>query len=389
MLLSISSLLLVVKVLLFLFGTDNSKINYFLVVFLFSINLYYLSHLYWVVFQNIPLSVIFVNHFTPVYFLTGPALYFYIKSILQGAYRYKKEHLLHLIPFFIQLFAISGYLFTSVQQKAELLKILLEDPQNALNIQFNFFFNPAGNFAFRLLSVSVYVGLSVYVLIVNKHQIKSYRRTFLWLGSLLFSFTFLILSYSVFISSVFSDPENLFYKVTGKLSLLSLVFIALVSFLPFLFPHIIYGNALVKEMDTKGKKQNRNRMEALPNKKMLDLYNKIEVFFKDKEPYLERSFTISQLSKEMGSPVHHIQKAFKEVGKTTFVEYKTKFKVLWSKKALFDPLFKNDTIDSIGVCAGFNSKSQFYAAFRKFEKMTPRQYYLKAKKRRRFNPPLG
>jgi len=171
--------------------------------------------------------------------------------------------------------------------------------------------------------------------------------------------------------------------VTGDLSILSLISIGFISFLPLLFPHIIYGKALVKEMDTKDKKQNRKRLEALPNKKMLDLYNKIDLFFKDKEPYLEQPFTLPQLAKEMGAPLHHVQKAFKEVGKTTFVEYKTKFKIRWSKKALFDPLFKNDTIDSIGMCAGFNSKSQFYAAFRKFEKMTPREYYLKAKRRRR------
>ena len=342
-----------------------------------------MSHLYWVVFQDIPLSVIFVNHFTPVYFLTGPALYFYVKSILEGGYDYKKEHLLHLIPFLIQLIAISGYLFTPIQQKTELLKVLLEDPQNALNLQFNFFFSPAGNFAFRLLSVFVYVGLSFYVLFVNKHQFKSYRRTFVWMGSLLLCFLFLILSYTVFITDVFSNPANLFYMVTGNLSVLSLIFIALISFLPLMFPHIIYGKALIKEMDTKDKKQNKKRLEALPNKKMLDLYNKIDAFFKDKEPYLEGSFTLPQLAKEMGAPVHHVQKAFKEVGKTTFVEYKTKFKIRWSKKALFDPLFKNDTIDSVGMCAGFNSKSQFYAAFRKFEKMTPREYYLKAKRRRR------
>ncbi len=140
------------------------------------------------VFQNIPVSVIFVNHFTPVYFLTGPALYFYVKSIVEGGVSLKKEHLLHLIPFLIQLIAISGYLFTPVQQKTEILTFLLEDPQNAIHIKFNFFFNPAGNFAFRLLSVFVYIGLSAYTLIVNRHQFKSYRRTFLWLGSLLFSF---------------------------------------------------------------------------------------------------------------------------------------------------------------------------------------------------------
>ena len=383
MLISISVLLLVVKALLLLFGTTNSKSNYFFVVFLFSINLYYLSHLFWVVFQDIPLSLIFVNHFTPVYFLTGPVLYFYVKSILEGGYRFKKEHLLHLIPFLIQLIAISGYVFSPLDQKAELLKVLLEDPQNALNLQFNFFFRPSGNFAFRLLSVFIYIGLSAYILFANRHQFKSYRRTFLWLGSLLLSFVFLLLSYTVLIAEVFSDPTSLFYMVTGNLSLFSLISIGLISFLPLLFPHIIYGKALIKEMDTKYKKQNKKRLEALPNKKMLDLYNKIDVFFKDKEPYLERSFTLPQLAKEMGAPVHHVQKAFKEVGKTTFVEYKTKFKIRWSKKALFDPLFKNDTIDSVGMCAGFNSKSQFYAAFRKFEKMTPREYYLKAKRRRR------
>ena len=383
MLISISVLLLVVKALLLLFGTTNSKSNYFFVVFLLSINLYYLSHLFWVVFQDIPLSLIFVNHFTPVYFLTGPVLYFYVKSILEGGYRFKKEHLLHLIPFLIQLIAISGYVFSPLDQKAELLKVLLEDPQNALNLQFNFFFRPSGNFAFRLLSVFIYIGLSAYILFANRHQFKSYRRTFLWLGSLLLSFVFLLLSYTVLIAEVFSDPTSLFYMVTGNLSLFSLISIGLISFLPLLFPHIIYGKALIKEMDTKYKKQNKKRLEALPNKKMLDLYNKIDVFFKDKEPYLERSFTLPQLAKEMGAPVHHVQKAFKEVGKTTFVEYKTKFKIRWSKKALFDPLFKNDTIDSVGMCAGFNSKSQFYAAFRKFEKMTPREYYLKAKRRRR------
>jgi hypothetical protein len=151
MLVSISALLLVVKVLLLLFGTKNSKSNYFFVVFLLSINLYYLSHMYWVVFQNIPLSVIFVNHFTPVYFLTGPALYYYVKSILEGGYHYKKEHLLHLIPFLIQLIAISGYVFSPLEEKTELLKLLIEAPQNALSLEFNFFFSPVGNFAFRLL----------------------------------------------------------------------------------------------------------------------------------------------------------------------------------------------------------------------------------------------
>ena len=37
-------------------------------------------------------------------------------------------------------------------------------------------------------------------------------------------------------------------------------------------------------------------------------------------------------------------------------------------------------IDSIGACAGFNSKSQFYCAFKKHKGMTPYQFVKKQSK---------
>ena len=93
-----------------------------------------------------------------------------------------------------------------------------------------------------------------------------------------------------------------------------------------------------------------------------------------------RNLTLPQLAKEMKVPMHHIQKCFKEVHKTTFVDFKTGYKIQWAVEALYDPSFKNDTIDSIGACAGFNSKSQFYIAFKKHKGMTPYQFIKKHKK---------
>ena len=338
-----------------------------------------MSHIYWVIIQNIEISVLLVNHFTPLYFLTGPAIYFYIKSILKGNFTFKKKNLFHLIPFIIQFIAISGYLFTPLAEKKEILTLLLKDPQNALRLKFNFFFNPTGNFFFRLLSVFVYIGLSFRVIILNRQHYKAYRRTFLWLGALLFSFLLLVLSYSIFISQVFSSPGKLFHLVTGNISIISLISLSFISFLPLLFPHIIYGKIAVKGINKDEIKMYDAALEALPNKKTVELFNKIDSYFINKEPYLEPYFTLPQLAKKMKVPVHHLQKAFKEVGKTTFVKYKTRHKVQWAKNALVNPLFKNDTIDTVGMYSGFNSKSQFYAAFRKFEKMTPREYSLKNK----------
>ena len=139
----------------------------------------------------------------------------------------------------------------------------------------------------------------------------------------------------------------------------------------------MYGNAKIKVQEKK--RSPTQKLEALPNRKMISLSNKIINYFEEKQPYLDREFTLPKLAKEMKVPMHHIQKCFKEVHKTTFVDFKTGYKIQWAVEALYDPSFKNDTIDSIGACAGFNSKSQFYSAFKKLRGMTPYQFLKKHK----------
>jgi len=369
---------IVIQILFLIYGVRNSSINLFFSFFLLTLFIYFLAHIYWVELQDLKVSLVLVNNFTPLYFLTGPLLYFYVKSILKGEYRFNKNDLLHTIPFTIQVIAISSYVLSPVENKIEILSLLLEDPQSAVNSEFNLFFSPSGNFLFRFLSVTAYIIMSFKMLFKNKESKKFYRSTYNWLLSLLFITSIMLASYMLLILNFFSDPTNFLALINGRFAVATFLLLGVLTLLPLFFPHILYGNTKIKAQEKKIAAS--QKFEALPNRKMISLSKKIISYFEEKQPFLERTFTLPQLAKEMKVPVHHIQKCFKEVHKTTFVDFKTGYKIRWAVEALYDPSFKNDTIDSIGACAGFNSKSQFYSAFKKYKGLTPYQFVKKHKK---------
>jgi AraC-like DNA-binding protein len=371
-------LFIIIQFLFLIYGVRNSRINLFFSFFLLTLFIYFLAHIYWVELQDLKVSLVLVNNFTPLYFLTGPLLYFYVKSILEGDYRFNKNDLLHTIPFSIQVVAISSYVFSPAENKIEILSLLLEDPQSAINSEFNLFFSPSGNFLFRFLSISAYIVMSFRILFKNKHSRNFYRSTYYWLLSLLCVTSLMLISYMLLILNFFKDPTNFLALINGRFAVATFLLLGVLTLLPLFFPHILYGTYKVKAQEKK--LTPTQRLEALPNRKMISLSKKIISYFEEKQPYLEREFTLPQLAKEMKVPMHHIQKCFKEVHKTTFVDFKTGYKIQWAVEALYDPSFKNDTIDSIGACAGFNSKSQFYSAFKKHKGLTPYQFVKKHKK---------
>ena len=57
-----------------------------------------------------------------------------------------------------------------------------------------------------------------------------------------------------------------------------------------------------------------------------------------------------------------------------FNDYVNKHRIEESKKMLNDENYKDYTITAIGLESGFNSKSSFYSAFKKFTNKTPTEY---------------
>ena len=59
---------------------------------------------------------------------------------------------------------------------------------------------------------------------------------------------------------------------------------------------------------------------------------------------------------------------------SNFSDYINSYRVEEAKKLLADTTFDNYTIVAVGLECGFNSKSTFYNAFKKFTGVTPTVY---------------
>ena len=82
-----------------------------------------------------------------------------------------------------------------------------------------------------------------------------------------------------------------------------------------------------------------------------------------RRPYLETSFSISDLAEMMNVPKYHIYHCFKHVLQTSFVSLRTKYRVAHAKRRLLEADLGATTLEAIGRECGFGTRSNFYRAF--------------------------
>ncbi|MEO1240715.1 MAG: AraC family transcriptional regulator [Pseudomonadota bacterium] len=91
------------------------------------------------------------------------------------------------------------------------------------------------------------------------------------------------------------------------------------------------------------------------------------------KPYLDSALTIDALSSQIGWPRDEVTRAIRETD-ANFFDYINRHRVEEAKRLIADPTNANISILSLGMDAGFGSKSSFNAAFRRHVGKTPSQY---------------
>ncbi|MCF7798192.1 MAG: helix-turn-helix domain-containing protein [Lentisphaeria bacterium] len=94
----------------------------------------------------------------------------------------------------------------------------------------------------------------------------------------------------------------------------------------------------------------------------------------DKKPYLRGDLTLENLSREVGLPAYLLSKVINERLNENFFEFVNRYRVEAVKARLVDP--KNQAFTNLAIAydCGFQSKSTFNEAFKRYTGMTPSQY---------------
>lgn len=103
-------------------------------------------------------------------------------------------------------------------------------------------------------------------------------------------------------------------------------------------------------------------------------FEKVDAYIIEKQRFLDPYLGLEELANELDMSAAHLSRLINTYSDHNFSDYINSLRIQQAKELLNDDSFCRYTIVSIGLECGFNSKSTFYAAFKKFTSQTPSEY---------------
>jgi YesN/AraC family two-component response regulator len=100
----------------------------------------------------------------------------------------------------------------------------------------------------------------------------------------------------------------------------------------------------------------------------------LQIFLNETRLFLKNDLTLPFLAEKTDIPVHHLSQAINTKTNLNFNDYINSFRVNEAKIRLVSSDFDRFTIEAIGRSVGFNNKTTFIGAFKKFENQIPSEY---------------
>ncbi|MBA5630580.1 helix-turn-helix domain-containing protein [Moheibacter lacus] len=301
---------------------------------------------------HIPLSSVFLVLF-----------YLYVLYFLHPNLKNRKSHFLLFVPFLIAL-------LESILEKIGFATKLFDQRDI---IYFNYF-----RIGFEIFNVifSLILILASFRLIQNYERnriVKSNKHPKMvvrWLKTISFILLVLCLYW----------PIPLYFEINHDLETSELYFYPLwlgLAVTIYTLGHIgLYQYGVVQEQKSIRNYSNNQTIAIhveVENSKNENV-EAFENYIKIEKNYQNPDLSLELVADELGINKSYLSRIINnEIGKS-FTDYVNEMRVEEAKIYLANPDFKNYTLLAIGLEAGFNSKSVFNAAFKKFTGMTPSEY---------------
>lgn len=108
-----------------------------------------------------------------------------------------------------------------------------------------------------------------------------------------------------------------------------------------------------------------------------EIFEKIEYFMIEKQPYKDPGFNISKLAAELNMNSNYISKAIRQNNFPNFNNYLNIYRINHVKKLLKENDLEKITLMYIYTEAGFSNQSTFNRVFKQIEKITPSEYLIR------------
>ena len=124
------------------------------------------------------------------------------------------------------------------------------------------------------------------------------------------------------------------------------------------------------DLDMPASAQNKKYEKSSLTKQQSDAYaQKVNTYLETEKPYLKNDLRLSDLAEALDIPPYHLSQVINEELNTRFFDLINKLRVLESQKLM--EAKPNASLLEIAYEAGFNNKTSFNNAFKKYTENTP------------------
>ncbi|WP_299553061.1 helix-turn-helix domain-containing protein [Seonamhaeicola sp.] len=297
----------------------------------------------------------------------GPLLFLFTQSVLFKHYKLKRTDAIHFIPFFIAVcLVITTILFVDTRSLSQTI---------------NDFYTQQIPPNFRIVEILILTHIFYYLYRSKQyiqrvlHKVKGNYSSFNQAGFKLLKF---ILN-SFIVLFLLSLMHSMLPFIGIKKGLI-ITLPALVVFM-FYFINSILLRMLNHVSNESGEitraffKEKEKYAGSRLSQTELDAFKKeLGDYMKEKRRFLDSELSINDLSVELGIPLKVLSQVINEGYGYNFFDFVNKYRIDVAKSLLMGQSDDKLTVQEVMYDSGFNSKSSFNTAFKKFTNLTPTQF---------------
>jgi AraC-like DNA-binding protein len=320
-----------------------------------------------------------VNLAEPCSYLYGPLIYFYVLSITEKDFRFERKYLPYFAPAVLYfIYRIPFYL----QSNAFKLHDVIESYQKPYSIDYDVkqmaWFPHGINISGEWFDVLLFMWsvpfnfYSLYLVysFARKQKVNLLTTENTSLKWMLLITLYLTVVFIVFGLISFTDTRDL-----GDIYIASAMSVVLycMSFYVVVKSQVLHHQETTQPT-TQPEIKKKYEKSALPENATGEMMEKLKRYMDVHKPFLNSELGLAELAAALSMSTHHLSQLINEGLNQNFFDFVNSYRIEEIKKQLQDPKLSHIKIEEIAFQNGFNSKSAFNTAFKKFTQTTPSQY---------------
>ncbi|PTX63580.1 AraC-like DNA-binding protein [Kordia periserrulae] len=315
----------------------------------------------WLIAKDFRFDFFFLRQFlVPWYMLIMPMFYMFLIHYLKIQEQVRSFLNVAIILFVLELIVRSIFIVTASENDVSAIN-LYTSVEEMVNAAFSIFL------FYKCVRI-VFEKSKLLDFIANYDDIK-WLKIFLILGGFVLLFWVL----AIVLNTYFSDARAYYPLRLATSVLLYWIGYQGTSRYTLLHDRILLRGKLAELKPETTKKIISETKTDLSEKHQRE-FETIANYILTEQRFLDAKLSLEQLSDELNISGGHLSKLINSCSEYNFSDYINSLRVHQAKVLLKDNDFDNYTIVAIGLECGFNSRSTFYTAFKKFTNLTPSEY---------------